>query len=211
MKELIKIKAGELLSLLLFLSSFALANNNPYILESDGLIDSRAELKIFEIGKECEAKTGVRIYIYAKENYPLSSTKEVSDKIAKIKQIETAVIKNLKKPYVVLTLALNQTHVNLLLSDDLESIIDKNDILDGYVVPLLASKDKNKLFVKVSAAMLNGYAQIADEIALSKGIKLESSIGSEGKTAGTIWKVFMYFLIVTGLILYIYAVMKSKK
>ena len=46
--------------------------------------------------------------------------------------------------------------------------LNKNDILDGYVVPLLASKDKNTLFAKVSAATLNGYAAIADILAESK-------------------------------------------
>jgi hypothetical protein len=59
--------------------------------------------------------------------------------------------------------------------------------------------------------LLNGYAQIGDEIAASQNIKLESSIGSGGKTFGTIWKVFMYFIVVTGLVAYTIAVLKSKK
>ena len=97
------------------------------------------------------------------------------------------------------------------MSKDLESIIDKDDILDGYVIPLLASKDKNTLFAKTSAASLNGYAQIADSIAKNANIKLESSIGSEGKTAGTLWRVFIYTLVVFGIIAYTLIVMRERR
>jgi len=118
---------------------------------------------------------------------------------------------NLQKPYVLLSIAVEETHVNLLFSDDLKKVIDKNDILDGYVVPLLASKDKNTLFAKISAASLNGYAAIADTLADSRNIKLESSIGNAGKVSGTIWRVVMYTLIVLGLLAYTYAILKKRK
>ena len=97
------------------------------------------------------------------------------------------------------------------MSDDLKDIINKDEILGGYVIPLLASKDKNTLMAKASAATLNGFAQIADSIAESKNIKLNSSIGHEGKTTGTIWKVFMYTLVITGVLLYIVIIMREKK
>jgi hypothetical protein len=75
-------------------------------------------------------------------------------------------------------MSLEQTHLNLFTSQEFETIINKDEILNDYIIPLLASKDKNKLFAKVSAALLNGYAQIGDEIAKSQNITLESSIGS---------------------------------
>jgi hypothetical protein len=101
--------------------------------------------------------------------------------------------------------------VNLLFSDEFKDILNKNDILDGYVVPLLASNDKNTLFAKVSAATLNGYAAIADTIAESKKIKLESSIGNQGKISSTIWRVLMYTIVVLGLLAYTYAILKKRK
>ena len=64
---------------------------------------------------------------------------------------------------------------------------------------------------KVSAAALNGYAEISEEIALSKGVTLTSSIGSEGKTASTIWKVFMYTMVLSGIILYFLVILREKK
>lgn len=200
-------------SLFLILSTTFLyaTTNNPYILEHDELLDSRAAGKIYEIGSEVKAKLGVNIYVYAKENYDISMELDIKEKLEKIKIIEDDLVKDLNKPYVLLTMGVDQTHVNLLMSDDLKQILDKNDILNGYVVPLLASKDKNTLYAKTSAAILNGYAEIADRVALSRNIVLDSSIGSGGRTAGTIWKVFMYFLVFGGIILYTYAVMKQRK
>ena len=93
----------------------------------------------------------------------------------------------------------------------MKDVLNKDDILDGYVVPLLASKDKNTLFAKVSAATLNGYAAVADTIAESKNVKLESSIGNAGKISSTIWRVVMYTMIVVGLLAYTYAVLRKRK
>jgi hypothetical protein len=196
----------------LFFAHILSANQtNPYILSDGGLIDLRAAEKIYEIGSEVKAKLGVDIYVYAKENYDINMDIDPKTKFQKIKEVEDNIIKELKKPYVVLTMSLDQTHVNLLMSDDLKTILNKNDILNGYVVPLLASFDKNSLIAKTSAAVLNGYAEIGDRLADAKGIELDSSIGSGGKTAGTIWKVFMYFLVFGGIILYTYAIMKRRK
>lgn len=211
LKTLSILKVGVFLTLLLFFIPTLQASTTPYILSHDELIDPRAIAKINEIGTEVETKTGVKIYLFVKENYGIDDSLTMKEKFEKIKIYENQLLHNLNTPYVLITMSLDQTHLNLFTSPELDSIIDKNEILNDYIIPLLASKDKNKLFSKVSAALLNGYAQIGDEIAASKNIKLESSIGSGGKTFGTIWKVFMYFIIVTGLVAYTIAVLKSKK
>ncbi|QOG12616.1 hypothetical protein [Arcobacter sp. FWKO B] len=188
----------------------ATPTTNPYIL-TDDLLDIRAASKIYEIGSEVKAKLGVNLYIYAKENYGMDIDIPTEEKIKRIKEIEDELIKDLKKPYAILTLSVDQVHVNLLMSDDLNSILNKNEILNNYVVPLLASKDKNTLYAKVSAALLNGYAEIGDRLAKSRGIELESSIGSAGYTAGTIWKMIMYTLVLGGIVLYTYAILRQRK
>ncbi|AXH13215.1 hypothetical protein [Halarcobacter bivalviorum] len=196
-------------SLLLFLSSNLYASK--FVLSDDGLIDQRAIGKIDEIGNETFSKLGVNIYVYAKSTLGLDANISTKDKIKYIKEYESNIISNLAEPYVLLSMAVEDTHVNLIVSSSLKNVVDKNEILNSYVVPLLASKDKNSTFAKASAAILNGYAAIADTVAESKNIKLESSIGSSGKVAGTVWKVFMYSLIVAGLLLYVYAVLRRKK
>lgn len=209
MKSLNLLKVGVIFSLLLFFCQNLFAQN--YIINDDNLIDSRAKEKINQIGDEAKLKLGVNIYIYTKSTLGLDENIKTKDKIEVIKNFENEILTKLEKPYVLLTIAVEETHVNLLVSEDLKNSIDKNDILDGYVVPLLASKDKNTLFAKVSAATLNGYAAIADTLAESKNIKLESSIGNSGKVSSTIWRVVMYTLIVLGLFAYTYAILKKRK
>ncbi|WP_419763817.1 MAG: hypothetical protein ACNI28_08425 [Arcobacter sp.] len=198
-------------SLLFFLIPLN-ASINKFIISDDVVIDARTAQKILEIGSELKSKTNVNIYVYARTTLGLDKDIPTKEKIEFIKKHEQKISSKLEKPYVLMSIALEQTHVNILMSEKLEKIIDKNDILNGYVVPLLASKDKNTLFTKVSAAVLNGYDEIADQIAHANGIeKLETGIPDSGKTAGTIWKVFMYTLVLGGILLYTFAVLRSKK
>ena len=201
----------KLLFLLLLTIANAQANQHPYILTHDGLIDARAQDKIFEIGNETKAKLKVNLYIDIKENNGINPKEDRAIRKKQMKVKEQEIVKNLEKPYAVLTISIDQLYTNILMSDDLKDIIDRDDILDNYVIPLLASKDKNSLFAKTSAAVLNGYAQMGDSIAASQNIKLDSSIGSEGKTAGTIWKVFMYTVVVVGLFLYVLIILRERK
>lgn len=203
------LKVGVILSLLLFLSQNLFAQG--YILNHDGLIDPRAQEKINQIGNEVKSKLGVNIYVYAKSTLGFAEDMERKAKFDYIKNYEKDILPALKKPYVLLTMSAEDMYVNLIYTKQLDGILDKDEILDGYVVPLLASKDKNTLFAKVSASMLNGYAAIADTIAEKKNIKLETSIGNQGKVSSTIWRVLMYFLIITGLLAYTYAILKKKK
>lgn len=209
MRKINFIKIGVIFSLLFFFCQNLSAQE--FILNDDKLIDDRAKEKINQIGAETKSKLGVNIYIYTKSTLGLEENIKTKDKIDFIKNYENQLVSSLEKPYVLLSLSVEDTHVNLLFSDELKNIIDKNDILNGYVVPLLASKDKNTLFAKVSAATLNGYAAIADTIAESKNIKLESSIGNAGKVSSTIWRVVMYTLIILGLLAYTYAILKKRK
>jgi hypothetical protein len=200
-----------LLLLLVITYSIANQNNIPYILTKSPLLDERAILKIKEIGDESKTKLGVNIYIDLKGNNGIDLELPRKERVRLMKLKEKELIKKAKAPYAILTLSIDQMYTSILLSNDLKDIVDKDDILDGYVIPLLASKDKNSLIAKASAASLNGYAQIADSIAKHKDIKLKSSIGNEGKIASTVWKVFMYTLVVTGIVLYIVIIMREKK
>jgi len=187
------------------------AVENLYILSADGLIDVRAQNKIFEIGNEVKSKLNVNLYINVREDNGIDIKEHRDIRRKLMKEKEEFLIQNLQKPYAVLSISIEQLYTNILISDELKNIIDKDDILDNYVIPLLASKDKNSLFAKASAAGLNGFAQMADSVANSKNIKLDSSIGSEGKTASSIWKVFMYTLVLVGLFSYVVIILRERK
>ena len=209
MKKLNSLRVGVILSLLFLFCQNLSAQD--FILNDDKLIDDRAKEKINQIGAETKSKLGVNIYLYTKSTLGLDENIKTKDKIEFIKNHENQLLTTLEKPYVLLSVSVEETHVNLLFSDEFKNVLEKDDILNGYVVPLLASKDKNTTFAKVSAATLNGYAAIADTIAESKNVKLESSIGNSGKVSSTIWRVVMYTIIVLGLLAYTYAVLKKRK
>jgi hypothetical protein len=187
------------------------ATTPKFIIHHDGLIDQRAQEKIAQIGLEVRKKLKSNIYLFTIENNGIDMDKSREERILMMREFDKKVIKDLQGSYAVLVLSIDQMYANILVSNDLKDKIDKDDVLNGYVVPLLASKDKNTLFAKTSAAALNGYAQIADSLAAQHNVILESSIGSEGKTASTLWRVFMYFIVVIGIVSYTVIVLKEKK
>jgi len=207
----------KFLTIILIFSTFLYAEAGNYILNTSGLLDQRASEKINIIGSEVKSKINVQIYLDIKGDNGINPELPREQRISMMKQKEAELVSSIQqdlngtKSYVILTIALDQKYANILYSVDLKNIIDKDSILDGYVIPLLAAFDKNTLNSKLSAASLNGYAQIADLLAQNKGIKLDSSIGSEGKTASSIWKVFMYTLVVLGIVLYFIIILREKK
>ena len=205
----------KLLLMLAIIISTLTAKENSFILLHDGLIDQRAQIKINEIGTEVKAKIGTSIFLHIIENNGINMALPREERIVQMRKYDKKVLSRLNeneiKNYVLLTLAIDQKYANILISDNLKNVIDKVDILSGYVIPLLASQDKNSLFAKTSAACFNGYAQIGDSLAKAKGIELKSSIGSAGKTAGTIWKVFMYSMVLIGIVSYAFIIMRQRK
>lgn len=212
MKSLFTFKAKVFFALSLFLFNIASASANNFVLEHDGLLDPRAIGKINEMGSELKSKTGINAYVTLKGTYPTIKSDDMKQKLESIKLYEKNVMGTLQKPYVLLSMSFDDSHLNLqAMNTEIEKLYDKDNILDVYIIPLLASKDKNGELAKVSAAILNGYGELCDEIAESKGITLESSMGSGGTTFSAIWKVFMYTLVLVGILLYTYIVMKEKK
>ena len=185
--------------------------NSKFILEGKNSIDSRALKKIDTMGSELFLKTGVSVYVYASNRYADKTFSDTKSKIEFIKSFETNLLKELKRPYVLLTVSLQDKHVNMLVSDELKSIIDKDTILSGYIVPLLASYDKNSIEAKMSAGLLNGYSAVVESIATSKGVTVDSVIHGTGRTFAIIWKVIMYLIVMLGILAYFYAIWRDKK
>ena len=201
----------KIILLFVFIVTTLNATSTKFIINHDGLLDQRAQTKINQIGIEVQNKLQSNLYVYIIENNGIVMKTAREERINKIREFDKKILKDLRGSYSVLILSIDQMYANILSSEDLKDKIDKRDILDGYVIPLLASKDKNTLFAKTSAATLNGYAQIADSLAEQNDIKLESSIGSEGKTASTIWRVFMYSLVLIGIVSYVFIILREKK
>jgi len=221
MKSFLK-NVGVLLALLLTLTLHISAESNnsvpqikhidsKFILKGKESIDPRTIEKIDIMGNELFVKTGVSVYVYASNRYADKTFSDTKSKIEFIKSFETNLIKDLQNPYVLLTVSLQDKHVNLLSSNELKSAVDRDSILSGYIIPLLASYDKNSPEAKMSAALLNGYSAVVESIADSKGVKVDSIITGGGRTFALIWKIFMYIIVVAGLLVYTYALWKDKR
>lgn len=185
--------------------------NSKFIIKGQESIDPRAIEKIDKMGDELFVKTGVRVYIYAVNQYTDKKFSDTKSKIGFIKSFESNITKSLKNPYGLITLSFKDKHINFLSSKETEGMVDRDELLSGYMIPLLASHDKNSLESKISASLLNGYSEVVSSIAKAKGVEVTSVISGVGRTVSKIWKIFMYITVLGGLIFYFYGLWQSKK
>ena len=158
---------------LLVLLLFTVTLQAKKFVYNNGVILNKTEAKIEQMANELYNKTGISAYLLTKKKLNGESIVEYEKDFAK----------KLKPPYAILSIVLNEQKVDIYNSPDLKDTFDKSAILspypwEGTIIPLLTLKKK---YVSVSAAMLNGYADMVERIAESKDIKLKSGIGSTNK------------------------------
>ncbi len=92
----------------------------------------------------------------------------------------------------------------LFYSDGFASFKEIASSYGGTIIPLLAQKAKaGEVLGKYSGSMFNGYADIAEQIASSKGVVLENAVGNANQNSIFAVKVLFYGFIVYGIFLYI--------
>jgi TPM domain len=176
--------------LLLFSSVFA----KPEVI-NDGVIVDKAALKIIEISKELHEKTGASIVLHAKNNLGGQN----------IFDYEKNISSSIQGPYVLIVFTLTEQKIDIVVSDALSGVVNKNNILNTYILPILVANDKeNSATSKHSAALLNGIGEIADEIAKNQKIELTSSLGSQNQILINIIRLFFYGTIVLAIGFYVY-------
>jgi len=185
--------------------------NSKFIINGKESLDPRTIEKIDIMGNELFVKTGVSVYIYASEHYSEKSFSDTKSKIEFIKSFESNIISSLKNPYILLTVSLKDKHVNMLTSKGLKNIVDRDSILSGYIIPLLASYDKNSIESKLSAGLLNGYSAVVESVAKNRGVEVKSIINGSGRTFAKVWKIIMYLIVIIGILTYFYALWKEKR
>ncbi len=171
---------------LFIIISFSLSLNASLIIKNDGILPQKTVDKIEQMGSELKEKTGVNVYLAAVKN---SNNKKIGD-------YEKEHSKALQKPFVLLTILLDSKKLDIVNSKELNNKFDKDQILSpmpwsGSILPLLTSHSKNPK-AAVEAALLNGYADIVEQIADSYDVELKSSIGSQNKMVYDIIKFIFY-------------------
>ena len=176
--------------------------NASYVLVNDDIISQKVTQKVESLGNELFLKTNVSVYVAV----PKSIEK------MKIKEYEESLLKGLKKPFVLLTLAKNEQKVDIVNSKSLDDKFDKESTLspfpwNGTIIPLLSVKKEND---KYNAAVLNGYADIVEQIAASHDVVLEGAIGSTNKDIYHYVKILVYGFLILVILRYFYKRMRSK-
>lgn len=198
MRKFIK---GGFLAIFLFLSPlkvFAL----DFVVFNENILSSKVQNKLNLIGQELYDKTGIFLAV------------AVGDKTS----FETLVKmqENLPKPYVLLALSKDPHKVDILGNEAL-AFFDKEAVLSRYpntgsILPILGS-NKGDIYNApiLNAAILNGYADIAERIAKYFNIRLEHSIGNANRDTINILRILVYGFICFALLYYIQRKMKRKR
>lgn len=185
------------LIILSLLTTLALAK--PEIINQN-IINQTTYEKVNEIANELYLKTGVCVVVHLVEQTE-----------GGILEYEKNISSKLTSPYVLLAFSAKDQKVDMVVSPDLQSIIDKNEILNTFIIPILTAQDSNSINAKYSAAILNGVAEIADEIASSKNIKLDSSIGSESRIFMQLLRSLFYGIVFVSLGVYFYRLYRKRR
>ncbi len=173
--------------------------NATHILKDDLLKPEAAKL-IDTMADELLSKSGISGYVIAtNENFP-----ERYNLVAYSKKYEA----NISKPYVLLIFAPNavitaksETTGRVAIipsSKNVSSLYDKGDVQDA-TIDVVAAKDKNSLEDKYNIGIVQGFSELADQIAKSRNVELTTTIPNETRY---IIKVLQIVVIIGALLVF---------
>jgi len=192
----------KILTVLLFTAS--LFAESTYLLHNESIIIDKAAVKMEKMCDELFQKTGVGVYTSA-----VKSTNGLS-----ITDYGHTLAGTLKQPYVLLSIAADEQQIDMIMSPEIAKYIDKDEILDDFIIPILVSHNKKAtLEQKYSAAVFNGIAETTDQIAAEHNVKLANSVGSESKNfyEGLMWIIKLMLIVTAAVLVYIYLSSKKEK
>jgi len=165
--------------------------NATHILKND-LLNPEASKLIEEMGNELFEKTAINGYVVAtNENFP-----EKFNLVTYSKKYEA----NMSKPYVMLIFAPNaiitaksETKGRVALipsSKELVKLYDKSDVMDA-TIDVVAVQDKNTKEDKYNVGIVQGFSELADQIADSKNIEMTTTLPNETKIIVSILRIIV--------------------
>ena len=180
----------------IFLLSQSLALGANFVINNDEILSQKVSVKLNEIGSELYAKSGINLVVGIYKDGELE---------ALFKE------QNLSSPYVFLLLIKDKKKVEIFADSNTSKLFNKEQILSvnpesGTIIPILVSKNGKDIY---NAAILNGYADIAEQIASSLNFQLESSVGNSNKTTLNFLRFFIYGLVAFFIIVIFYKKVKN--
>ena len=180
----------------IFLLSQSLALGASFVINNDEILSQKVSVKLNEIGSELYAKSGINLVVGVYKDGELE---------ALFKE------QNLSSPYAFLLLIKDKKKVEIFADANTSKLFNKEQILSvnpesGTIIPILVSKNGKDVY---NAAILNGYADIAEQIASSLNLQLESSVGNSNKTTLNFLRFFIYGLVAFFIIVIFYKKVKN--
>lgn len=211
---------------LLFISVFKLSLFGSYLYKDELVFNPSFNEEIEKIGSELYKKTGISLRLVMLKALPKNMNivdyekdliKDFSEPtiILTFSEIDSKVDILVNDPSLynyfdkqqVLSPVASPVQafvIALFYSDSISSFKEILTDYGGTIIPLLAQKSKeNELIGKYSSAMFNGYADIAEQVAGTKGVTLDSAVGNANKNTLLLIKVLFYGFIVYAIFLYI--------
>ena len=167
-----------------------------FVINDDGILSQKVSQKLNEIGDELYQKSGINLVVGVYKDGELGMLfKE----------------QNLSSPFVFLALIKDKQKVEIFSDTNTSKLFNKEQILSvspesGTIIPILVSKNGKDVY---NAAILNGYADIAEQIAEGLNLKLESGIGNSNKTTLNFLRIFIYGLIAFFVLIIFYKKVKN--
>jgi hypothetical protein len=191
-----------------------------YLYKDEVIFNPKFNESVETLGTELYQKTGIRLRLLMLKELP--DGKSIVD-------YEHEIVKEFNEPTILLTFSEMDAKVDILANPaSLYQYFDKRQVLSpisspvqafviallnmdfsdmssgGTILPLLAQKaKKGEVLGKYSGAMFNGYADVAEQIATSKGVVLDNAVGSANQTSILIVKIIFYGIILIGIYMYI--------
>jgi len=188
------INKAVFITALLFITLTSLNAQNVFT--NEDLMHAKTVKKIELIGDELKEKIDVTLHLYAKDTINGQTMVEYREMIRK----------KYKDSYIILLFAQKEQKVDIISSTNLKDKFNKEEVLDpfsGTIIPLLITKPKkDAIDDRAGAAMLNGYADIAEQVASSFNIELDNKIGNSNRDIINIMRVVFYTAILIILVLY---------
>lgn len=176
--------------------------NATYIIQNDSIINEKVSSKVESLGEELYKKTSISVYVTLPVSLEKKSVGDYGEELAK----------TLKEPYVLLVLAKDEKQVEIVNSKVLDDKFDKEGILSpfpwsGSIIPLLSGKKDNDNY---NVAVLNGYADIVEQLAKSKNIVLEGALGDVNRDIYHYLKIGIYSFLLFIIGKYFYRKVRKK-
>ena len=203
------------LAALIFTLLFSHSLFAEYLYKDDVVQRDSFSEEIEKIGSELYEKTGISLYLVMvsdlDENqtiaeYELALAKELKEPAVILSFVElkkqvqilanpTSLYKEFDKNTI---LSPNATFIGAVVSSMMfaRSFDEVKEIMNTYggvILPVLAERAKGDDIVnKYAVAMFNGYSEIAEQIAASRGVELESAAGSGNQIAIDVIRIIFY-------------------